>query len=155
ARIFVTFLLFGFGIINGAAIQSGWGSCFHSAADESKFYQLLSNSGSCFFARASSAKVFLSYVNQSIKKSSIGEHNGFSLKGNAHRGYYSLHPVAFHNEFLDHILPEINIGCLLQHNAPFLSKMHSVVLSTRAPHGRSFGAVKHTKLYGCTVRNYT
>ena len=35
--------------------------------------------------------------------------------------------------------------------SPFFNKTCPVTLGTRTPHSRSFGAVKHSELYGCSI----
>ncbi len=85
-------------------------------------------------------------MDQSVEKGAVGEDNGFTWDFDSHTRLDTYHPSVFDDKFADHLLPEINIGRLLQHQAPLFGKAHTVTLRARAPHSRTLGTVEHSKL---------
>ena len=62
-------------IIQGPAIDAGWGAGLHTAGLKSQLYQTLRDSSCRFFARASSAHLTLANVQDAIQKSTVRQHH--------------------------------------------------------------------------------
>ena len=95
-------------------------------------------------------------VQQSVKECSRCNHHTFRAHLHAP---YRLHAhrrgrLAFtlHEQLIRLILPDVKVWRIVERPSPFPDELLAVALCARAPHGRSFRAVKHTKLYCRRVR---
>ena len=61
---------------------------------------------------------------------------------------YARDLSVFNEDFAGFVLPNVQVGCILQNEAHFLYVSCAVALCARTPHGRTFGAVEHSELYG-------
>src|SRR5436190_22343810 len=51
-------------------------------------------------------------------------------------GLYSCNAPVFYEDSRDHFLPEVEILCFLQHDAPFFRKARPIILGSWTPHCR-------------------
>src|ERR1035438_7787359 len=152
-RNFISRLKFHFGIIQCASVNPRRCSCFHSSAFKAERNQLFCNSFGGLFSHSSSTKLFFSYVNDAVQKSSVGKNDCFGVELHSHSGNNANYFSVLNDHFFHHVLPEIYVGRLLKHFSPFVRKHRAVVLRTRTPHRRTFASVQHSELNGGSVGN--
>ena len=92
-------------------------------------------------------------VYQTVQESAISEDDSLAFDVSTHHGFDPFHLVAINEQAQHSILPKIDIGCLLQHAAPFSRKHHLVALASGTPHGRTFRLVEHPELDHGAVGN--
>ena len=151
ARCFVARLFFHFGVVQGTAVHTWRCAGFHSAAFETKLFQLFGDAEGSALPCASAAELFLADVHQTVEESAVGEHHSFGADLRAELGFDSDAAPMFCQEPHHAVLPEVEVGCGFQHLAPSLGEEVAVVLGSWAPHGRSFGLVQHAELDGAAV----
>jgi hypothetical protein len=59
--------------------------------------------------------------------------------------------AVFYQQFGHCVLPDVQVGLVLQYATPGPDEFGPVTLGARAPHGGAFGTVKYAELYGCAV----
>ena len=69
---FISWLYFAFGVVEGAAIYSGWGSRFHSTGFEAQLDELFGDSFCGGLTCAASAKLLFADMDYSIQEGAIG-----------------------------------------------------------------------------------
>ena len=102
---------------------------------------------------STSFKTDSSNMHQSIKKCSICKYHLRGIKRCSQSRTDSFCLAIFHNHLHHFILPHIQPIRMLQNFPPICRKFHSVTLSSRTPHGRSFRKIQHPELYGTAIRN--
>ena len=119
--------------------------------------------GHCRLGDTTTGYHFPSYVHQAVEESSCRHDNGFGTQLHAPDGLHSYHLLRLllchrnrlHQQLISLVLPDIEVVGMVQDTTPFPDKLPTVTLGTRAPHGRSFTAVKHSELDGCGIRHET
>ena len=100
------------------------------------------------------------YVHQSVEESAGGHHHSLCSQLCPPDGPYSRHlrlffaigvGILMRQQLVCLVLPDAEVGRVVEHAPPFPNEFCAVALSSRAPYGRTFAAVEHTELYGCGV----
>ena len=83
----------------------------------------------------------MSYVHQSVQESSGSQYNAFGAESYSPKGGEPNYLTVFNENFAYGVLPDVQVGSILQDFTPCPNEFVTVALSTRAPHGRAFGTV--------------
>ena len=94
-------------------------------------------------------------MHQAVQESACGEDHCLGAKSHAQHGLHTLDYPTLNHEFIDRILPHVQIRCILEHFSPLQDELLTVTLRTRTPHGGTLAAVEHTELDAAAVGNDT
>ena len=94
-------------------------------------------------------------MNQSIQKCTNSQHHCLCLKFNPHTSNNTCHCAIFKSQPRNSVLPHIQVGRIFYNISPFPDKLHTIVLSTRAPHCRTFRTIEHPELDSSFVAHYS
>ena len=114
-----------------------------------------------WFGTATARQFHASDVHQTIQEGAGGENDALGIESHAEVGLDtrgdghlpSSQRGGLCKKMADLVLPDVQVGGVLQHLAPRPDELAAVALRTRAPHGRSLGAVEHTELQGAGIRD--
>ena len=90
-------------------------------------------------------------VHESVEEGACGDDDALSPKFGTEHRVHTDHCAVLDHQFGGHVLPDVQVGRLIEHVAPGPDVFLTVALGAWAPHGRTFRAVEHTELEGATV----
>ncbi len=105
----------------------------------------------CGFCHASACQLGASDVHETIQEGTGGEDDAFGSEGDVEQGGEPGYFAVFDDKFTHGVLPDMQVGGVLQYFAPCPDELVAVTLRTRAPHGGAFGAVEYAELDGGLV----
>ena len=137
--------------IDRAAVYSDRSAGFHASGPDSVTCNRLGESIDSRFAYASAGYLLAPYVHQSAEECAGSEYHATCLNLNTPDGAHASHLAVFDHEFRHLVLPDVEVGRVLQYLAPCPDEFSTVALCPRAPHRRSFRQVEHTELEAAAV----
>ena len=133
-------------VMHAPSVDAYGGSRFHSSVCDAVpgdgFGQLVR----CGFCHAPARKHGAPYVHQSVQESSGSQYDAFGAEGHSPNGGESGYLAVFNEDFLYGVLPDVQVGNILQNLAPCPDEFVAVALCARTPHGGAFGAVQYAEL---------
>ena len=127
------------------------GTCLHASGRNAVAGDGFSQVIRCRFRTASSCQHLVSDVHQPVQESTGSQHHTFGMKRHSPASHQAGHFSVLHQQLFHRILPDMQVGQVLQNFSPGPDKFPAVALGTRTPHGRSLGTVQHTELDGGLV----
>ena len=103
------------------------------------------------FGHTSPGKHDSSDVHQPVQEGTGGDDDALGVEGAAPDGEDAPNFAVGYQELPHGVLPDVEVGRVLQHLAPCPDELVAVALGAGAPHGRAFRAVQQTELDGCLV----
>ena len=154
-EIMLSLLLDALREVDGALVKTGRCAGFHAANGEAELCQLFSNASCGRLRNASAGRLHLAHVHQAVKESPCSENHSLGTESEPKGGLDALHYPTLDDEFIDRILPHVQIWRVFQHLSPLENELLAVALRTRTPHRGSLAAVEHSELDAGTVGNNT
>ena len=98
-------------------------------------------------------------MQQSVKEGASGDDDRLGMYLGTPDGAYAYylfglllcHSNRLNQEFVGLVLPDVKVGCAVQHAAPFPDELAAVALCTGTPYSRTLRTVQHAELDGGSV----
>ena len=140
-------------------------TCLHTRRSDTVSRDTFSKMLYGWFGNPSACHHLPSDMHQSVEERSGCNHNSPRTQLHAPYRLHTNNPLCvlrlssnsrlLHQQLFCLVLPDIEVGGLIQSSAPFPDKLTTVALGTGTPHGRSLASVQHTELDGCGIRHQT
>jgi hypothetical protein len=153
-RFLVTLLLSELGKINGLPSQPRWGSGLHSTHLKAKRSQIVSQTISGKFPGTPRRNLLAAYVNQTVQKSTCGQHYRRSHEFHTQIVANPDYPVAFNQNHFHQALLDIQVLLPFQNRLHSGTVKHFVVLRTRSLDRRPLARIKGTELDASLIRHF-
>ena len=121
-------------------------SCLHPCRAYAVACDALGEAGHGRFGYASAGQLVAPDVHQSVEEGSGGHHHASRVQFHAPYSLYSNGSSVFHDQLACLILPDVEVGGIVEHRAPLPDELAAVALCTWAPYSGSLRTVEHAEL---------
>jgi hypothetical protein len=90
-------------------------------------------------------------MEQTVEEGTCGDYDTFGMEGDAPYRVYTDDFVVLYKQFVNGVLPNVEIGDVVKYLAPSPDKLLAVALGTGTPHGGTLRAIEHAELNGRAV----
>ena len=134
--------------VDGLAIDSDRRSRLHTSHFEAHFRKLLGKAIARQFSTTTSGNHGASDVHETIEEGAGSKHHSLGLEANTHLRDNTLDTgMILAEEELGHgVLPDEEVGSILEHIAPCPDEPTAIGLTARTPHRRTLRTVEHAEL---------
>ena len=143
--------------VDRPGIQPRGGTRLHAARFKPNGPQAFGDPVRCGIASTSPLGLLRTAVHHPRQKGAAGENHGPGSELHPHTCPHTGNPQTcvppVEEQLRRGVLPNIEVGRVLERLPPSLRKTGFVALRTRTPHGRPFRAVEHPELHGREVGN--